>query len=306
MPSGQDSAKNALRGSDTSHARRIGRVCELPEGFKADFSTDGSGCSGISAQVHRVRADRDVATFTFEDISIAFLHKGTITASFELASVVHTFNCGGMAILPPGSRATLTLSDADCTVIYLKPDLIPDVKPERFAGLEIVPQIDPVDLQMTFLIACIREELQSGQRGGPRFMESLGLAMANHIFARYSTSVSSKTTFRGGLKPRQTRRAQQTMMATLDESVPLAKLAKDAGLSPWYFCRAFKQSTGVSPHQWMLERRFEQARQLMADDRRTLTSIAIDLGFASLSHFSAAFKQATGISPTHYRRNVVG
>jgi AraC family transcriptional regulator len=48
----------------------------------------------------------------------------------------------------------------------------------------------------------------------------------------------------------------------------------------------------------------QQARQLLADNRRSLTSIAIELGYASLSHFSAAFKQATGISPTGYRRNL--
>jgi AraC family transcriptional regulator len=94
------------------------------------------------------------------------------------------------------------------------------------------------------------------------------------------------------------------MMEALDESVPLATLAEDAKLSPWYFCRAFKQSTGWSPHRWMREQRLDRARQLLAEDHRTLTSIAIDLGFASLSHFSAAFKQATGISPTHYRRNL--
>jgi len=94
------------------------------------------------------------------------------------------------------------------------------------------------------------------------------------------------------------------MLATLDESVPLATLAQEAGLSPWHFCRAFKQSTGLSPHRWTRDRRLQQARQLLADNRRSLTSIAIELGYASLSHFSAAFKQATGISPTGYRRNL--
>jgi AraC family transcriptional regulator len=135
-------------------------------------------------------------------------------------------------------------------------------------------------------------------------MESLGLALVNHIYARHSTAISVKTGFRGGLTARQVRRAQQIMMEALDESVPLATLAEDAKLSPWYFCRAFKQSTGVSPYRWMRERRLDRARQLLADDDRTLTSIAIDLGFASLSHFSATFKQAMGISPTHYRRNL--
>jgi AraC family transcriptional regulator len=93
------------------------------------------------------------------------------------------------------------------------------------------------------------------------------------------------------------------MTAVPDRNVPLATLARDAGLSPWYFCRAFKKSTGLSPRRWMLMTRLQQARALLADDRRSLTSIAGEMGFASLSHFSAAFKQATGFSPTVYRRN---
>jgi AraC family transcriptional regulator len=301
MPRGHDQAKNASCGSDV---RIVGRLCELPEGIGADYSTDGIGCRGISAQVHRIRSAVNVATFAFQDLSVAFLHRGTINASFEHESVVHTFGQSGLVILPAGSKVTLTLSDADCTVIYLKPEQIPGSETERFARLEIVPQIDPVDLTTTFLIACIREELQSGLLGGPRLMESLGLSLVNHIYARHSKDISPKTAFRGGLTARQVRRAQEIMMEALDESVPLATLAEDAKLSPWYFCRAFKQSTGWSPHRWMREQRLDRARQLLAEDHRTLTSIAIDLGFASLSHFSAAFKQATGISPTHYRRNL--
>ena len=303
MSSGGDDAQSS---SDPQQVRTIGRLCELPEGFKADFSTDGIGCRGVSAQVHRVCAPVELETFAFQDLSVAFLHRGTIHASFEHAAVVHTFVQSGLAILPGGSRVTLTVSEADCTVIYLKPEQIPGVEIERLSNLEVVPQIDPVDLTATFLIACVREELQSGMVGGARLMESLGLSFVNHIYARHSKVRSPRTTSRGGLTDRQVRRAQETMLAALDESVPLATLAEEANLSPWYFCRAFKQSTGTSPHRWMREQRLDRARILLAQEHRSLTSIAIDLGFASLSHFSAAFKQATGISPTRYRRKFTG
>ena len=304
MSRGPGSASDAFCGPNSTEHLSIGRFCELPPGFRPDYSTDGIGCRGITAQVHRVKAAVNVATFTFEDLSVAFLHRGSIKASFEHAAVVHTFGQSGLAILPGGSRVTLKISDADCTVIYLKPDQIPGAEMERFARLEVVPQIDPVDLTTTFLIACIREELQSGLKGGPRLMESFGLALINHIFARHTAAISPPTAFRGGLTARQVRRAQETMLSALDESVPLAALAEDAKLSPWYFCRAFKQSTGLSPHRWMREQRLDRARRLLAEEHRSLTSIAIDLGFASLSHFSAAFKQAMGISPTAYRRSL--
>lgn len=300
------SAETRQAASGAGVSLRTGRLDRSSAGPSAVLTTKGLGCRGIAAAVHRVQATHRVAAIVLENITVAFLHSGSITASFERGSVVHTFNTGGIAILPAGSEAELTLSDADCTVVYLSPGNIPGVEADRYARLEIVPQIDPVDLQVTFLIACIREELQTGMRAGPRFMEGLGLALINHIFARYATAPTTQAIFRGGLSARQVRRAQETMMAALDESVPLAALAEEAGLSPWYFCRVYKQSTGLSPHRWMREKRLDRARDLLADDHRSLTSIAIDLGFASLSHFSATFKQATGLSPTRYRRNLAG
>jgi AraC family transcriptional regulator len=216
--------------------------------------------------------------------------------------MVHNFTNGGLLILPAGSSAAFKLADADLTVIYLRPDQLAGIERDCYSQLEIVPQIDPMDLQMTFLIGCVREELQSGMPARRLFLETLALALTRHIYARYSANPSTIRLCRGGLTSRQVRRAQRTMMANLNESVPLAKLAADAGLSSWYFCRAFKQSAGLSPHRWMQEKRLDLARKLLADDSRSLTSIALDLGYASLSHFSAAFKQATGISPSQYRR----
>ena len=305
MSSGLPPAK-IESGSDLgpSQLRMVGCLNDADDRIHPAFSTESFGSPGIVAAAYKVSGQRSLSEFALDDICVAFLHSGKATANFERASVIHTFGRGGLFVTPPASIMALRISDIDCTVIHLKPDRLPCIDPDVIARREIVPQIDPIDLQLTFLIACVREELQGGLPGGRQFMESLGLAMTHHLFARYSTGPSPTLAVRGGLTPRQLRCAQETMLAALEESVPLATLAHEAGLSPWHFCRAFKQSTGLSPHRWMRDKRLEQARYLLADNRRSLTSIAIKLGYASLSHFSAAFKQATGISPTGYRRNL--
>jgi AraC family transcriptional regulator len=262
---------------------RVQRLSFLEPELQPIRSTDNLQCGGIVAEILRLPGEKRTPRF---------------------ASINHSFGQGGIFILPPDSVATFKFSETDCTIAYLRPDRLAGFDMDAFGRLEIVPQLDPIDLQVTFLLACIREELEAGYPGGRRLMENLGLTLATHIFTRYASPTSSRCRFRGGLTARQVRRAQGTMLSALDQSVPLARLAQDAGLSPWYFCRAFKRSTGFSPHRWMRMKRLDQARALLADNHRSLTSIAIDLGYASLSHFSAAFKQATGYSPTRYRRGL--
>jgi AraC-like DNA-binding protein len=283
---------------------RVQRLSFLEPELQPIRSTDNLQCGGIVAEILRLPGEKRTPRFALDSVSVAFLHRGSLEAEFELASINHSFGQGGIFILPPDSVATFKFSETDCTIAYLRPDRLAGFDMDAFGRLEIVPQLDPIDLQVTFLLACIREELEAGYPGGRRLMENLGLTLATHIFTRYASPTSSRCRFRGGLTARQVRRAQGTMLSALDQSVPLARLAQDAGLSPWYFCRAFKRSTGFSPHRWMRMKRLDQARALLADNHRSLTSIAIDLGYASLSHFSAAFKQATGYSPTRYRRGL--
>jgi AraC family transcriptional regulator len=304
MSTGKDPDAAASFVSGIHNVSRIRRLSDLRPDLRPEHSTDTLQCSGIASEILRVSSDWVTPKFALDSIAVAFLHRGLLNANFELASISHSFGQGGIFILPPESTATFRLSDIDCTLVYLRPNALPGFDLEAFGRLEIVPQLDPIDLQVTFLLACIRQELEVDFPGGRRLMENLGLTLATHIFTRYASPSSSRCRFRGGLTPRQVRRAQDTMTAALDQSVPLARLAEDARLSPWYFCRAFKKSTGFSPHRWMRMKRLEQARTLLADNHRSLTSIAIDLGYASLSHFSAAFKQATGYSPTRYRQEL--
>jgi AraC family transcriptional regulator len=83
----------------------------------------------------------------------------------------------------------------------------------------------------------------------------------------------------------------------------LADLAKLAKLSPYHLTRAFKRSVGLSPHQYLIRCRIDRAKHLLADTERSITEIALSLGFASSSHFSVTFKAIVGVPPTAYRRS---
>jgi AraC family transcriptional regulator len=128
--------------------------------------------------------------------------------------------------------------------------------------------------------------------------EILGAACA-HALGRYGTSrVASRHGL--GLAQWQVRRAKEMMDEHLD--VSLSDLAQEFNFSVRHFARAFRQSTGVSPHQWMIARRISKAKSLLATSNLTLAEIAAICGFSNQSHLNAVFKRQADISPGRWRR----
>ncbi|MGE3335603.1 MAG: helix-turn-helix domain-containing protein [Rhodospirillaceae bacterium] len=110
----------------------------------------------------------------------------------------------------------------------------------------------------------------------------------------------------GGLPAPVVARVTRHIETHLGESISLRKLAVEAGLSPYHFARAFKQSQGITPLRFVLERRLARARELLAASALSLSDIAHAVGFADQSHFSRRFRDLEGVSPGRYRRQFSG
>ena len=106
----------------------------------------------------------------------------------------------------------------------------------------------------------------------------------------------------GGLAPGVLRRVREYIEQHLAESIGTDALARIAGLSTGHFNRAFKQSTGDSPHQYIIRKRVAMAKQLLIQTSRFLADIALDSGFADQSHFSRTYVAITGETPSACRR----
>lgn len=107
---------------------------------------------------------------------------------------------------------------------------------------------------------------------------------------------------RGGLTPRELRRAKEILQADLGKRLSLDQLARECGLSRSHFARAFRQSTGSAPHQWLMAQRVERAQALLRRSRAPLRELARACGFVDASHFSRVFRGTTGMTPSDYRR----
>jgi AraC-like DNA-binding protein len=107
-----------------------------------------------------------------------------------------------------------------------------------------------------------------------------------------------------GLSTRQLSTVTDFIRDNLARPIRLSELAGLAELSPSQFGRAFKTSTGTTPHLWHLDARIESAKRMLMDKRGSLAEIALDTGFSEQSHFTRAFRAATGVSPGAWRRDV--
>src|SRR5690606_28264251 len=103
--------------------------------------------------------------------------------------------------------------------------------------------------------------------------------LATRILAAHTGTPTAIQPVSGGLPPHLLRRAIERLRSESDADVSLAALAMDAGLSRFHFCRAFKESTGLSPHAWLRQYRLEQAMAMLRDPSTTVLSVAIALGY---------------------------
>jgi AraC family transcriptional regulator len=136
----------------------------------------------------------------------------------------------------------------------------------------------------------------------PLFIDHVAHAIATHVVHSYGGPRVPRPVDRGGLAPAHARRAKELLSANLAGRILLADLAASCELSVRQFTRAFRTTTGMAPHQWLVHRRVAKARDLLSRSNRSLADIAAECGFADQSHFTRVFTRAVGSTPGEYRR----
>jgi AraC family transcriptional regulator len=136
------------------------------------------------------------------------------------------------------------------------------------------------------------------------FRQQMTDLLATRLLVAHAGSPVTIQPVIGGLSPKVLCRAIERLRSDSDADVSLAALASDAGLSRFHFCRAFKESTGLSPHAWLRQHQLEQALNMLRDTDDSIVSIAAALGYSSQTAFAAAFRKLTGETPSDWRRRM--
>jgi AraC-like DNA-binding protein len=183
----------------------------------------------------------------------------------------------------------------DCVGVFMKPSFVPALVKPALAQ----PIIGFSNDELGHAFQQLTNELATREEPLPLFTEGWAMQALAYV-ARATPRLQPRRSC--GLAPWQLHRAKETMRSDPSENLPIAAIAKACKLSSSHFTRAFKVSTGVPPHRWLLETRVESARELLVKSRVPLAVIAYTCGFADQSHMSRVFGRVVGMTPGAWRR----
>jgi AraC family transcriptional regulator len=218
---------------------------------------------------------------------------------------IGTARSGVVTIIPAGSSARWDIPGlVNVVQLYL-----PHATLQRVAGDadqagpgNLLERTGHPDTIASRLLMSAADTLEGNEYLDALFRHQLTDLLATHLLAAHAGAPTKSEPITGGLSPMTLRRAIERLRSDSDADVSLAALASDAGLSRFHFCRAFKESTGLSPHAWLRQHRLEQAMNMLRDTGASVASVAAALGYASQTAFAAAFRKLTGETPSDWRR----
>ena len=184
--------------------------------------------------------------------------------------------------------------------------LADDANVPRIADLRYDPGVGVADETVKNLGLSLMPAIHDPDRVSRLFMDHLTLGLGAHVAQTYGGMQVRSRPIQGGLAPWQEKRSKHLLTSDLTGALPLIDVAKACGLSVSHFSRAFRRSTGVAPHAWLLLARVEAAKAMLRGREASLSMIALACGFSDQSHFTRVFTRRVGLSPGAWRRQVAG
>ncbi len=218
---------------------------------------------------------------------------------------------GSISFLSHGQRSHWRWSeDIEVLHLYLAPATVAqaasDLHEREIKTVDLRDVLRADDPVLAGLVAGFAQEAGQGGPGGGLYVESLRQAACLHLLRHYAEVRFREPPSRGGLSAPQCRRLIAYVEDNLGRALTLAELAGVVGLSVFHFTRKFRCAFGCPPHLYVMQRRLDGAKRLLARPDVPLKVVAAECGFSDQSHMTRTFRSMLDTTPASYRRDVAG
>ncbi len=268
-----------------------------------------SGWKNINFAHYRLPAwEIPEMTIPHQTIGFSTAHRTVATEVMLDGRVYHVPSWDGQdfvgifpANLPMSSRWS---EEGEFTHCYLDQTFLThaaheSINPDRVEmRLKLPPTVDPLIWQIGVALNSV---LENDPLNSCFYAESMATALAAHLLQFYTTRQHILREYAEGLSKVKLQQSIEYINENLSQNLTLTEIAAGLDMSQYYFCRLFKQSIGMTPHQYLIQQRVEKSKQLLKQPAAKIVDIATQCGFANPSHFARCFRQRTGISPQQFR-----
>jgi AraC family transcriptional regulator len=217
-----------------------------------------------------------------------------------------TYDAGEMSLVPRHFEKWFRTDDLHYLSVGISDAALTAAADGTSGEVELRRADNLADARLRALVEAVNAERIAEFPSGRLFLDSVEQALAVALVNGYAVRHCSVQTHRGGLGCARLRRIKEFVEARMEDELTLCEMAQAVGLSTAHFSRMFRKSTGETPHQFLLRRRVERAKEMLRSADARVMDVAVACGFKTQQHFAQVFRHECGASPTEYRQEFLG
>jgi AraC family transcriptional regulator len=262
--------------------------------------------NGILVEHYRAR-NGDMVRETSAHVVTVFLGGPVVLVQARYGRVLQrAMHTGEIIVAPAGGPKELRhKGEAEVLKLWLDAEffarIVADVAATNSGRIELLDNFGTQDFDVESIARRLHHEAQADTFGSRLYAETLATELTVHLLRRYSTANLLPTRVVTTLPKFKVQRVADYINDNLAEDLPLERLSAMVHMSPWHFAHAFKRTTGLAPHRFLLRCRIERAKSLLRETNLPISEVAHQVGYPHQSNFSVAFRRITGHSPREFR-----